>query len=291
MLVNPAGFLYSRDLLHHHPGEQMTTTTSAAPRVDAATGEILDMEPRGLVAVNPPPRATPADLVAFAMQSGDADLDRLERLMRMQIEWDAHEAKKAFNEDFAKAKSTAIKIVHNRTRTEGPLRNQTYADLSAYVTAITGVFSEFGFSHSWKPIQDDKDWIKVECTLKHRMGHSESVALGGPVDTGPARNALQARKSTITQLERVTLAAICGVADQAADDDDGHTGGGEPGAQEQAATSTLEKLLESLRGTTTDEAAATLWSSGKKLLAGFQPQLAEFKAAVVVHRTALGQKA
>jgi hypothetical protein len=39
--------------------------------------------------------ATPGDLLRYAMESG-ADLDRLEKLMQMQLAWEANEARKAY---------------------------------------------------------------------------------------------------------------------------------------------------------------------------------------------------
>ena len=61
--------------------------------------------------------------------------------------------------------------------------------------------------------------MEITCTLSHEGGHSESVSMGGPPDTGPGRNAMQARGSTKTYLERYTLTAILGLAAQDADDD------------------------------------------------------------------------
>ena len=66
-----------------------------------------------------------------------------------------------------------------------------------------------------------RDWLEVTCTLKHVGGHSESVSMGGPPDAGGAKNALQARASTKSYLERYTLKAICGVA-EGGDDTDGN---------------------------------------------------------------------
>ena len=45
--------------------------------------------------------------------------------------------------------------------------------------------------------------------------------MGGPPDAGAAKNALQARASTKSYLERYTLKAICGVA-EGGDDTDGN---------------------------------------------------------------------
>lgn len=87
--------------------------------------------------------------------------------------------------------------------------------------AVTPALSRHGLSTAWKLTRDEKDWLEVTCTLKHVGGHSESVSMGGPPDAGGAKNALQARASTKSYLERYTLKAICGVA-EGGDDGDGN---------------------------------------------------------------------
>ena len=88
------------------------------------------------------------------------------------------------------------------------------------VDAVTPALSRHGLSASWKLTRDEKDWLEVTCTLKHVGGHAESVSMGGPPDAGGAKNAIQARASAKTYLERYTLKAICGVA-EGGDDTDG----------------------------------------------------------------------
>jgi hypothetical protein len=68
---------------------------------------------------------------------------------------------------------------------------------------------------------DEKDWMQVTCYLRHVNGHEESVSMGGPPDAGGAKNAIQARASTKTYLERYTLKAITGLSEQN-DDTDGN---------------------------------------------------------------------
>jgi hypothetical protein len=63
--------------------------------------------------------------------------------------------------------------------------------------------------------------MEVTCYLRHVQGHEESVSMGGPPDAGGAKNAIQARASTKSYLERYTLKAICGVA-EGGDDTDGN---------------------------------------------------------------------
>lgn len=160
----------------------------------------------------------PADLLRMAVEQG-ADLDRLERLMALQERWEAGEAKKKFAVAFAAFKAEAVKIIKNKQITNGPLEGKKHAELSDAVNAATPALSRHGLSTAWRLTKDDKDWMEVTCTLSHDGGHSESVAMGGPPDTGPGRNAIQARGSTKTYLERYTLTAILGLAAQDADDD------------------------------------------------------------------------
>lgn len=168
----------------------------------------------------------PADLLRMAVEQG-ADLDRLERLMALQERWEAGEAKKTFAVAFAAFKAEAVKIVKNKLITDGPLKNKKHAELSDVVNAATPALSRHGLSTAWRLTKDERDWMEITCTLSHEGGHSEIVSMGGAPDTGPGRNAMQARGSTKTYLERYTLTAILGLAAQDADDD-GAGGKNEP---------------------------------------------------------------
>jgi hypothetical protein len=162
---------------------------------------------------------TPADLLAIAVQN-NADLDKLERLMALQERFEASNARKAYDAAFAAFKAEAVTIIKNRQVTDGPLKNKRYAELFAVVNAVTPALSKHGLSSSWKLTKDEKDWLEVTCYLKHTAGHVESVSMGGPPDAGGAKNAIQARASTVSYLERYTLKAICGLSEQE-DDTDG----------------------------------------------------------------------
>lgn len=187
---------------------------------------------------------TPADLLALAVQQG-ADLDKLERLMALQERWEAGQAKKAYNEAFAAFKAQAVRIIKNRSVTAGPLSGKKYAELFAVVNAITPALSAHGLSAAWSITKDEKDWLEVTCTLKHIGGHTESVSMGGPPDAGGAKNAIQARASTVSYLERYTLKAITGLSEQEDDSDGGSgiTGDGEALANWQAAAMEGEDRL------------------------------------------------
>jgi hypothetical protein len=162
----------------------------------------------------------PSDLIALAINQG-ADLDRLERLWAMQTQWEAREAEKAYNVAFAEFKAEAVRIIKNKSVSDGPLKSKKYAELFAVVNAATPALSRHGLSASWSITKDERDWIEVTCSLKHINGHSQSVSMGGPPDTGGAKNAIQARASTVSYLERYTLKAITGLSEQE-DDNEGN---------------------------------------------------------------------
>ena len=192
-----------------------------------AEADVLDLEPlsrraqsvalpqTGAIAAH-----SPMGMMMAAMSQG-ASLEQVEKMMDLQDRWERKEAEKAYNAAFAAFKAEAVRIVKGRKVTDGPLRGKEYAELHDVVDAVTPALSRHGLSTAWKLTRDEKDWLEVTCTLKHVGGHSESVSMGGMPDTGGAKNALQARASSLSYLSRYTLKAICGVA-EGGDDTDGN---------------------------------------------------------------------
>lgn len=190
--------------------------------------------------------ATPAMLLQIAVERG-ADLAYVEKLMELQERFEANAARNAHNEAVAGFKSEAVTIMKGKLITDGPLKGKRHADLFDVVSAVTPALSKHGLSISWKITKDDKDWLEVTCFLRHSAGHVESVSMGGAPDTGPGRNAIQARCSVKTYLERYTATAILGLA--ATDSDDDGAGGGRDGAdplEVWAGRAALAQSLEEL---------------------------------------------
>jgi hypothetical protein len=169
------------------------------------------------------PESSPAAMMLSAMDRG-ASLAQVEKMMELQERWEANEARKAYNAAFSAFKAEAIRITKNKEVTAGPLAGKSYAELHSVVDAITPALSRHGLATSWKLTKDERDWLEVTCTLRHSAGHSESVSMGGPPDSGGAKNAIQARASSISYLERYTLKAVCGIA-EGGEDDDGRASG------------------------------------------------------------------
>lgn len=183
-----------------------------------------EIKPTEIVELKPMPIAVPDDSpagVMMALLSRGANLEQIEKTMDLQERWAKGEAEKAYNRAFAAFKAEAVKVIKRQKVMAGPLIGRKYAGLHDVVSAVTPELSSHGLSASWKLTKDEKDWLEVTCTLKHVDGHSESVSMGGPPDAGGAKNALQARASTKAYLERYTLKAILGIAEQD-DDTDGN---------------------------------------------------------------------
>lgn len=193
----------------------------------------------------PPAEQTPASIVALAV-SRNAPLSEIREFMVLQREWEADQARKAFNAAFAAFKGEAVRVIKSTQITDGPLKGKKHANLFDVVVASTEKLAKHGLSTSWKLTKDEPTWMEVTCTLKHAAGHAETVSMGAAPDAGPGRNAIQARGSAITYLERYTLTAILGLAAADADDD----GSGGPGqvervSREQAAT--LQALADEVK--------------------------------------------
>lgn len=191
--------------------------------IELPAGSFSRREERDLPSVVP---QTPTAMLGMAVAKGMSP-ETIKGFMDLQERWEKTEAVKAYNAAFSGFKAEAIVVLRNRAVTQGPLAGKKYAELHSVVDAVTPALSKHGLSASWRLTKDEKDWLEVTCTLKHVLGHSESVSMGGPPDVGGAKSALQARASTITFLERYTLKAACGVSEQG---DDNNGGNGKPEA-------------------------------------------------------------
>lgn len=220
-------------------------------------------------------QATPMAMLAAAVAKG-MDMATISGLMDLQQRFEKSEAEKAYNTAFAAFKAEAIQVIKNKTVTDGPLKNKSYAELFSVVDAVTPALSRHGLSASWKVTKDEKDWIEVTCSLKHVLGHSESVSMGGPPDAGGAKSPIQARASTVSYLERYTLKAVCGVAEKGDDNDGGRASKGMPEAE-------LQEWVKKIEATTTKDGAKQVCADGIAAANGYN-DLSAYNALKGAHK-------
>lgn len=205
------------------------------------TNDIITSEPRALQAA-PQNAVTPGDLLRHALDSG-ADLDRLEKLMDLQMRYEANIARKAFAEDMARFKSKGLTIKkdkHVSFKTDKGRTEYDHATIGNVVQVIVPALAEFGFSHRWDMEQTDGRVI-VTCVITHRLGHSQKTTLMASPDASGGKNAIQSVISAKTYLERHTLLAATGLATKDQEDDDGDRAELREMAQEMRASATPVK--------------------------------------------------
>ncbi|MHB1660122.1 MAG: ERF family protein [Acidithiobacillus sp.] len=169
-----------------------------------------------------PVAVTPAELLQMAVARG-ADIDKLEKLMELQLKWEANEARKAYMNAMAAFKASPPKLVKNKLvkyeNKSGTKTEYYHATLDSIVEIVGAALSVHGLQHSWRTEQLDGGLIKVTCILTHILGHTESTSLQGGRDESGGKNNIQAVGSTVSYLQRYTLLAITGLATGDMDDD------------------------------------------------------------------------
>lgn len=173
--------------------------------------EPVEVAPRPKVEAPAP--MSPADLVSYAIQSGQP-IDIIREAIALSKELKREQALEAFDAAVADAKAEIGPAVKNRTGNN----SKRYADFAAYAAVVDPIIGKHGLSYRFRTTQDDR--IHVTCVLSHRSGHREETTLSGPSDTTGSKNAIQAIGSTLTYLQRYTLIQALGLA--ASEDDDGH---------------------------------------------------------------------
>lgn len=178
-----------------------------------------DEPPKAEIVPTPPQAVTPMALIEIAVNQ-NADINKIEKLMELQLRWEANEARKAYVAAMKSAKAEIPEIVKNRTVSfgEGRKTEYTYATLDNICDKVVPVLSRHGITHRWRTEQHDGK-IRVTCILTHELGHSEETSLEGMPDTTGSKNAIQAIGSATYYLFRYTFTAAVGIAVKGIDDD------------------------------------------------------------------------
>ena len=159
---------------------------------------------------------TPNEMISQALVQGGVDLEKLEKLLNLQKDYEANEARKAYHKSMALFKANPPKIDKDKAVAYGNTK-YNHASLGNVTEKINAELSRYGLSASWTTKQNGQ--VCVTCRITHELGHSEETTLCAASDTSGSKNAIQAIGSTITYLERYTLLALTGLATYDQDDD------------------------------------------------------------------------
>ncbi|MBB3193979.1 ERF family protein [Roseateles terrae] len=195
------------------PGTQVPALQQAA----------LTVQPRAAV--------TPADLLQVAMETGDKDIERLERLMQMDIRYRElqekdrqRDAMLAHKRDFAAFRGENIIVPKSKRVDRGRAGSFNQAEFDAVCGLLSPALSRhgFGFRHDQRfGAKDGVPWVWVTCFLEHKDGHAEQLELEAPPGDLSANTPVQNMQATASYLKRVSLLAITGTATGGEDDESG----------------------------------------------------------------------
>lgn len=153
----------------------------------------------------------------------NVDVDKLERLIAMNERIMRHQAKAAFDAEFAQMQPE-IPVIdeHGRIEVKGTVRS-TYAPLEDIHEVIKPIISRFGFAvrHRTEWPEDRKGIIRIVGILSHRQGHSEESIFEAPMDRSEYRSDIQSMGSTVSYGRRYTTMDLLNIATRKADND-GH---------------------------------------------------------------------
>ena len=153
----------------------------------------------------------PAQLLTLAVDK-DLDISKLERLMSLQKEWQADQARKLFFSALSQFQMDCPDLRKNKIVDFGPGKaSYHYAPLADIDRQIKPVMKDCGLAKRWE-IQDDKEIIKVTCIITHVEGHSERTTMQATPDDSGGKNKIQQRGSSIEYMKRYTLIGALGIS-------------------------------------------------------------------------------
>jgi uncharacterized protein YhaN len=146
---------------------------------------------------------TPTNLLELAVSKG-ADVDQLEKLMALQANYEAKQAKTAYLIAVTKFQSEVPRITKSKSG-----HNFSYAPLADIVEQIKSTLQSCGLSYRFE--QNHQNGIEVTCVLSHIEGHSERTSMKADADTSGSKNSVQAIGSTVSYCQRYTLIGSLGL--------------------------------------------------------------------------------
>jgi hypothetical protein len=165
---------------------------------------------------------SPASMIRAAA-GGKLDLDKLEKYLNMQKDWESNEARKLFNASFTKAQKEieGVEKTKNNSHTQSK-----YADLGDIIESAKPVYTKYGFAIIFYEGESKKESdVRVCADVLHEAGHKETYHYDIPLDgVGIQGNAnmtkIHGKASSTSYGRRYLMCMIWNIPTQ--DDNDGN---------------------------------------------------------------------
>lgn len=212
-------------------------------------------------------------MIERAARDPAVDIEKMERLFKMQQEVSARRAKTEYLAAFAKLQADLPAAARRGTGHN----NKKYARFEDVIEALRGPLSAHGFSLQHH-VDTAGNIIRVTGILGHAAGHTEQTTMTLPPDTSGNKTAVHAMASAISYGKRYVTLTLTGIATD--DDDDGRKAGATfdqlaPISNEQAeiltaliteTKSNVGKFLEVARAESVSDILAKDFDGLKKML-------------------------
>lgn len=200
----------------------MNTTARTPRRASAAA------KPAAARSSAPIPGATPSVLLTMELLGRGATPDLIASVLAAKEREDKAAGAIAYSQALSAFQAKGVQLIKTTHREfvaeDGSAVDYWYAPLPQVIDAVRPVLQECGLVHSFRTVDQTADWITVACRITHlATGHTEETQMGGPPDFSGDKQGAQAFTSTTTLLQRATLKAALGLAEQQ-DDGDGRRG-------------------------------------------------------------------
>ncbi len=183
--------------------------------------EELQVQPQQTNLPAPVTAQSMISLIAQIASDPSTDVDKVERLLNVQITMMDRQAKMEFDEALARVQASMPRIVrtgHIKTR-DGVITSKymKYEDIDLVIRPLLQAES-FSLIHDRR---EENGKMIITSTLKHNKGHQESVSIPLPYDAPNAlKNAVQAAVSTFSYGKRINVCSLLNIVAEG-DDDDG----------------------------------------------------------------------
>lgn len=185
---------------------------------------------------------TQAPAVALIREAiaAKADPAQLRELLAVRREWEADEARKAFNFAVSEFQKRAPIVAK-----EDQAHDKKYARMDRIWREIRPLLTDLGLSVTWQICELRDQLCHVEGQLRHRDGHGEKLVQDIPLpEIVRGQNRAQQMGSASTYARRYALCAALGIV--TGDDDDGNAAGGNYVTDQQARQ--ITELIDAARG-------------------------------------------
>ncbi|UKH48578.1 hypothetical protein [Vibrio phage vB_ValP_FGH] len=161
-------------------------------------------------------------LMELALQN-KADIASIEKLVQLQNDFEAKEARKAFFAALSRFQSQ-LPVIEKKGlasfehRNGGGQTSYSYAKLEDIAKAVKPLLVENGLSYRYEQ-RHDQQMITVVCIVTHEDGHEERTEMSGFADQSGKKNPIQQIASTVSYLRRYTMTGALGITVSDEDND------------------------------------------------------------------------